>query len=240
MTTLAVIGDVHAHFERLARVLDRIRETRVDGVLLVGDLGSHHVSLARYRTPEGDVLYRQSVAEVLAAVETLGLPFLWVPGNHDLPDVQGPGNIDHGGDRVAGIAVAGIGGSGPHHHGFCYEWDEDDVRSRAVPRCDVLLVHCPPYDTPLDFIPFRQEHAGSMAIRERAERQVGFLVCGHIHESPSAVQIGACLCMNVGGLGHPFGRAQVGFIRRREGVDEAWHEDLQTGEVRRWQRQISE
>ncbi|MBW1878008.1 MAG: hypothetical protein JRJ84_06580, partial [Deltaproteobacteria bacterium] len=155
----------------------------------------------------------------------------------DLPEVEGSGNIDDGLDSLGGVAIAGIGGSGPHRHGFSYEWDEDDIRRRDVPRCDVLLVHCPPHDTPLDYIPFRQEHAGSVAIRERAERQVGFLVCGHIHESPGAIQLGHCLCMNVGGLGHPFGKAQVGFIRREDGVDEAWHEDLQTGEVQRWCRQ---
>jgi Icc-related predicted phosphoesterase len=236
MTTLAVVGDVHAHFDRLTRVLDRIREVDPEGVLLVGDLGSHHVNLKVFRTPEGDALYQSSVELVLEQVCALGVPVLWVPGNHDLPTVRGPGNIDHGAGAIGELTIAGIGGSGPHRHGFSYEWDEEDIRARPVSPCDVLLVHCPPLDTPLDYIPFRQEHAGSLAIRERAERQMGFLVCGHIHESPGAVQLGDCLCMNVGGLGHPFGAAQVGFIRREEGVDEAWHEDLKTGEVQRWRR----
>ena len=38
MTSLAVIGDVHANFKRLARVIDRIGVVGVDGVLMVGDL----------------------------------------------------------------------------------------------------------------------------------------------------------------------------------------------------------
>ena len=28
-----------------------------------------------------------------------------------------------------------------------YEWDEDEIRKRTVPACDVLLCHCPPIDT---------------------------------------------------------------------------------------------
>ncbi len=40
---LAVIGDIHAHTEYLTRVLRRIADVGADGVLLVGDLGSHHL-----------------------------------------------------------------------------------------------------------------------------------------------------------------------------------------------------
>ncbi len=40
-TTLAVIGDIHAHWPRLDPVLTRIHETPdVAGVLLVGDIGA--------------------------------------------------------------------------------------------------------------------------------------------------------------------------------------------------------
>ncbi len=60
------------------------------------------------------------------------------------------------------------------------------------------------------------------------------LVCGHIHESPSAVALGRCLCVNAGGLGAPFGKPQVAFVRRTAESDEAWHEDLVTGQVQRW------
>jgi hypothetical protein len=64
-------------------------------------------------------------------------------------------------------------------------------------------------------------------------------VCGHIHESPGAEQLGNALCMNVGGLGEPYGRPQVGFIERSPQVAGGWrlvHEDLATGVVRAWTR----
>jgi Icc-related predicted phosphoesterase len=237
--TLAAIGDVHAHWPRLERVLERIAAEKVDGILLVGDLGSHDLSLARLRTPARDALYLESVRELLRRVGELGAPVLWVPGNHDLPDVAGEGNIDHGSAEIAGLRVAGIGGAGPARFGFSYEWGEKEIRAREVPACDVLLCHAPPARTELDVLAGDGRHVGSEALREIAERHDGAYVCGHIHESPGAVQLGRCLCLNVGGLGEPFGRAQVGFVRFSRELPVQWevvHEDLESGEVRRWRR----
>ena len=234
MTTLAVIGDIHARFEYLDPVLDRVRKRGVDGVLLVGDLGSHHLGQRRQRTPARDARYLASIDALFQRLNRLGLPVAWVPGNHDLPDLAGDGNIDDDSATIGTLRISGIGGAGPDRFGFCYEWSEDEIRARSILPCDVLLTHCPPARTDLDLV--RGRHVGSEAIRELAERQTGFLVCGHIHESPGAVQIGNCLCMNVGGLGLPFGRPQVGFIERGEDGDVAIHEDLRTGEVQRWTR----
>jgi Icc-related predicted phosphoesterase len=234
---LAVIGDVHAHWTRLERVLARIGAEHVDGILLVGDLGSHDLSYATRRTPERDAKYLASVAELFARVRALGAPVAWVPGNHDLPDLAGDGNVDGRVATIAGLSVAGIGGAGPGRFGFAYEWDEDDIRRRDVPACDVLLCHAPPSRTPLDLLWDGRRHVGSEALRERAMRHDGVLVCGHIHESPGATQIERCLCLNVGGLGEPHGAAQVGFVRRSiDGEYEVVHEDLETGRSRTWRR----
>lgn len=238
--TLAVIGDIHAHWERLDRVLGRIAAEEVDGILLVGDLGSHHLSLARLRTPERDAQYLDSVREVLRRVRALGAPVLWVPGNHDLPDLQGEGNVDHGAGEIASLRVAGVGGAGPARFGFSYEWGEGEIRARAVPACDVLLCHAPPARTPLDVLGKNGRHVGSEALRDLAGRHDGTYVCGHIHEAPGAAQIGRCLCLNAGGLGEPFGRAQVGFVSRSPELPGLWkvaHEDLESGAARMWRRE---
>jgi Icc-related predicted phosphoesterase len=237
--TLAVIGDVHASWERLERVLARIAERGADGVLLVGDLGE---PTPRWRGRDDDARrarYLASVERILALVGALGRPFAWVPGNHDLPDVTGPGGTDGAVADVAGVRVLGIGGAGPARFGFPYEWGEDEIRARPEPACDVILAHCPPSRTALDFVPGAGEHVGSDAIRERALRHDGVLVCGHIHESPSAEQLGNCLCLNVGGLGAPYGRAQVGFVAwdADGGRHVASHEDLESGVVRTWTRE---
>ena len=236
---LAVIGDVHASWTRLERVLARIAEHGADAILLVGDLGEPTPRFNGRDDFGRRVRYLASVERILAMAGALGRPVAWVPGNHDLPDVPGEGNCDGRVAEVAGLRVRGIGGAGPERFGFPYEWDEDDIRRQPVPLCDVILSHTPPARTPLDRVPTSGENVGSEAIREIAERHDGLLVCGHIHESPSAVQLGGCLCMNVGGLGEPWGVAQVGFVTwRADGRHEAAHEDLDRGTVQQWTRTV--
>ncbi len=225
MPKLAIIGDVHATFDFLDLVLDRIRQVDAQGILLVGDLGSHDVNFRSMRTPEGDALYRESVLEVLRRCRALGKPVAYVPGNHDLPDLDFDGNADHTVLDVGGLRVAGIGGAGPARFGFCYEWGEDDIRARVVPECDVLLCHTPPAGSPLGRT-VRGDDAGSEAIRELAQRHTGFLVCGHIHEAAGTDTIGHCVCLNAGGLGQPFGKPRVGWIERGESGDRAWVDTL--------------
>jgi len=242
VTTLAVIGDVHANLDNLDRVLKRIDEVDPDGILLVGDLGANTLhgrwKRDRQQWNQRRQTYLLSVQSVLNRLRETGRTFAWVPGNHDLPDVPGGGNIDRKSTTIGGLSITGIGGAGPDRFGFPYEWDEDQIRDLILPHCDVLLSHAPPRDTPLDEVPHAgSKHVGSAAIRELAEEHTGFLVCGHIHESFGVVQIGDCLCFNVGGLGKPYAKAQVGFIRRDEDGDEAILEDLEAGTVRRWRRE---
>lgn len=236
---LAVIGDVHAHWRRLDFVLTRIAQARVDAVLLVGDLGSHDLAQVWRRSPERDARYLASVEEVLRRVRALGMPCAYVPGNHDLPDLAIEGNVDGRVITIGGARVAGIGGAGPGRFGFAYEWDEDEVAERALRLhlttnpCDVIVSHTPPARTALDTI-HDGRHVGSEVIRSIAAQHDGVLVCGHIHEAAGFETIGRCLCLNAGGLGAPFGRAQVGFVRRVGGAWNGRHEDLESGVVRHW------
>ena len=227
---LAVLGDIHWRprpNHPLHAVLDHVAAQEVDGILLVGDLvGGPLHGTTRHRLEIVET-YLDLVADALARVEALGRPVLWVPGNHDLPDLGRKGrifggNVDGEVAELAGLRVAGLGGAGPERFGFCYEWSEADVRARRIPACDVLLCHAPPRETPLDRTS-GGEHVGSQAVRELAERHVGALVCGHIHESAGALMLGRCLAMNPGGLGSPYGGARVGYLG---GVDEALLVDL--------------
>ena len=226
LTRLAVIGDIHAHQGNLQRVVAFLSRQPLDGVLLVGDLGSHELGRGASHTAERLARYRASVAEVFETVRALKVPVLWVPGNHDLPDLDGEGCVDRGRLSVVGdLRVTGIGGAGPDRFGFPYEWDEDDIHARRLPACDVLLCHAPPARTPLDRL-FNGVHVGSEAIRAHAEATHGVLVCGHILEAPAVTRLGDCLCMNVGGLGQPYGAPQVGFI---QGTEQIRHVNLDTG-----------
>lgn len=233
--TLAVIGDVHASFERLERVLDRVDQVaaaqgRLDAILLVGDLAC--AGHGRQRTAEKVRAYKAQVAQVLAAVRRRGHPFHFVPGNHDLRQVDDPANADGRLVSVGGARLWGLGGAGPDLFGFAYEWPEEEIRAMRVPRVELLLCHAPPRDTAIDRI-HDGRHVGSSAVRDLALRTRGVLLCGHIHEAAGMERLGDCLCLNVGALGTPFPRTTVGFVL---GLDHLVLEDLDTGARQEWRR----
>lgn len=234
--TLGIIGDVHAHFGYLDRVLARIRAVGVDGIVLVGDIGGNYLWRPDGMTPDRIDDYLASLRAVLERVRAVGVPVRWIPGNHDLPafpdEPAFAGNVDGRVEELAGLRIAGLGGSG-EPFGFPNEWTEADAAPRfaAIPDdVDVLITHTPPRDTTLSRLYGNRAICGSALVRSTALRLRGFHVCGHIHESAGALRLGECLCVNAGGLGDPHGRAQVAFIRRSTGdhpVDVGWVDDLE-------------
>jgi Icc-related predicted phosphoesterase len=245
MPTLGLLGDVHAHAGRLARSLTWLaKQGPFDGVLLVGDIAGNP-GWARRAHPEELVRMRMDIGSIVRQVEqTLNTRVLFVPGNHDPKDVAHPGNVDRRQRTLAGLRIVGLGGAGPDLFGLPYEWEEAEVDALDLPEWDVLLSHCPPRDTALDVLRGGPRHVGSAAVRRRAESGHGLLVSGHIHESVSAEVLGGTLCVNVGGLGEPHGKAQAAVARFRESPD-GWqvriqHRDLEPGgKTKRWSHAIS-
>ena len=241
MPTLGLLGDVHAHASRLERSLTWLgKQGPLDGILLVGDIAGNP-PWARRTHPEELVRMRTDIGSIVRQVrQTLQAPVLFVPGNHDPRDVAHPGNIDRRQRVLAGLRIVGLGGAGPDLFGLPYEWEEAEVDDLDLPPWDVLLSHCPPRDTALDVLRGGPRHVGSAAVRRRAENGRGLLVSGHIHESVAGEVLGGTLCVNVGGLGEPHGRAQAAVARFRETPD-GWqvrvqHRDLEPrGRTTRWQ-----
>ena len=88
-----VIGDIHARWDFLERVLDALASgPTLDALLLVGDLASCSGRNDRQREARR-VSYLLEVQQVLRTVGELGVDVLYVPGNHDLPDLGFSGNI---------------------------------------------------------------------------------------------------------------------------------------------------
>ena len=202
MPRLAIIGDVHGALDKLELVLPQVHNAHPDAILMVGDLGN-----------DRDLL--PSAMAVLDRVSQLDKPIVFVPGNHDLPDLPDrrlARNADHRVLEVVGLRIWGIGGSGPNQWGFPYEWSEDTLKARRRERADILLAHCPPKNSPLD--PTTQgKPAGSQAMRELlAEGRVEMMLCGHIHESPNCARVEGVICHNAGALGVPFGAPQFAVV----------------------------
>jgi Icc-related predicted phosphoesterase len=230
LTRLAVIGDIHGRAGSLRKVLALAVQRSCQGLLLVGDFHP-----GPYAPPE---LARKSRLQILdemfAALSEAapGLPALWVPGNHDWPDIRRAGKVDRWSEELAGLRVTGIGGAGPDHFGFLYEWTEDDIRALSLPEADILLCHAPPSRTTLDKL-LHGRHVGSDALRERALRHRGVLVCGHFHKAAGIERPGRCLCLNAGSLGEPYARLQWRLIEWQKDGVEVVHEDLESGQIQR-------
>lgn len=223
---IGVIGDVHRAWAVLDPVLRHLSDLRCDAVVLVGDLANGgHVSRPRPRE-----VWLADAHEVIERVQTLGVPVFAVPGNHDQPDLGHPADVDGRVVSLDGFTIAGVGGAGPARFGFPYEWREREVEARLPgPGVDLLLCHAPPEGV-LDRTVHGQ-HVGSRAIAEWVRAAgPGFLVCGHIHECGGVQRVGERIVLNAGGLGKPFGRAQVGVIEREAGVDRGIWRVLETGE----------
>ncbi len=229
--TLAVIGDIHGELYHLKKVLDHLARQPLSGLLLVGDFGSPEYEVQRWKKSLSKPLLVKEVTRILELAGNLGVEVAWVPGNHDHADLDLPGNCDRRLVTVAGLRVYGIGGAGPGHFGFPYEWEEDEIRALDIPPCDIILSHAPPARTCLDLLFHAERHVGSEAVRELAARRRGALVCGHIHEAYGIERIGDCLCLNVGSLGDPYGSIQVGWVAYSKSREQlAWvaHENLLT------------
>jgi len=221
--TFGCIGDLHGHSDRLNQVIDWLTGRPLAAALFVGDFARGPLN------PPNERIDESLVASALESAQRLGVPLLFVPGNHDQRRQAVAGNVDGTCQIIEGVCVAGIGGAGPAHFGFPYEWSEDEIRQRRIPRPDILLSHAPPARTTLDVLSGTSHHAGSEAVRELAETMSGVLVCGHIHEGVGVEIINQCLCYNVGSLGEPHGRLQVGILEFGPNAADLTHYDLEAG-----------
>jgi hypothetical protein len=175
----------------------------------------------------------QRVAEWMAlAQEKLtpkGVTLYFMPGNDDLDSIdevigefQGIRNPDmkhfwiDDDHELIGLANANIT---PWHCNRDIEEDEitrklDEIaKTVEKPETALVVIHVPPYDTPLDVCPDLDENlkimtrggqvlmksAGSTATRAFIERfQPMLSLHGHIHESPGHTRLGRTLSINAG------------------------------------------
>lgn len=214
------VGDVHGRADRVEAAAAWMRGYAPDLVLVTGDFGTGVAAGSR-----------EALETALAALAPLDAPVVWVPGNHDTADLDGPGNADREVVEAGGMRVFGLGGSTPTPARLPYEWDDEELAGLDPPPCDLLLCHDPPARTALD-VTVGGRHVGSRTVRRWAEAGAApVLVCGHIHEAAGAERVGPTLCYNAGSLGAPRGAAQAGLlVREPDGAWEVRHRLLESGE----------
>jgi Icc-related predicted phosphoesterase len=157
--------------EEVTAVSSRVRDLHVDLLLAAGDL------------PWG---YLESL------VDLLGVPAVYVPGNHDPRTGRGVGprgmlDLDGRVATVGGLRIAGLGGSVRYNDGLHqYTQREYDRRARRLVKdagragaVDVLLTHAPPLGLGDEPDP---PHAGIRALHGVLERlRPTWHLHGHIH-----------------------------------------------------------
>lgn len=144
------------------------------------------------------------VHEFLRSALSTGQTVFYVPGNADSPEADVPEGVVllHG--RVAKLGaytVGGLGGSNATPFKTPFELPDEDARSilSKLGRVDVLVSHCPPFDTMCDWA--EKTHIGSVPVREYVEREQPMLVLsGHAHKSRAIDKVGGTTIVNAGPL----------------------------------------
>lgn len=212
------IGDIHGETKALARALWWAGSLDdFDIVVLSGDIGGPKPAKGRSGARLSRRLYDCSVETTLRMASSLGLPIVFVPGNHDYaeieppPGLSGARNIDlltgHDPFVHKGYTFLGVGGSSLFKGKTHYEWDDAETEARLTPLLDglkldasstVLLAHDPPRATLLDV---KGKHVGSRTTRKVVENlRPRLLLSGHIHESPAVDIVGNTVGVNAGVL----------------------------------------
>ncbi len=192
---IACISDIHGNISR--NIFSMLLNERPDLIVIAGDI-----------TNFGG---KQHAYAVLSTLSQICNKILAVPGNCDREDVlellEEIGISLHGRAVISGeIAFFGAGASPPTPFSTPFEISEEEIKSlleKAYAQCanvriKIMVTHSPPYGI-LDRIA-SGEHVGSKAIREFLEEKedIGYLICGHIHEASGAERFGNTLVINPG------------------------------------------
>ena len=198
---ILALADLHDR----AEMLERLKGIDADLIAFCGDL--HNGS------------NRRAAEITAAALASLNLPVLIVPGNMDNKDIVADlwkefGFIMlHRSSFLMGecgfIGMGGIAARNPLRlgdPGRYYHQDEEvystltEVYGRiSDKRFKIVMTHQPPRET-RDLL-YNGEYSGSVGLRRFVEeRQPDLLLCGHIHEDRGEARIGHTRIINVGEL----------------------------------------
>lgn len=192
---ILALGDLHGNYRK---VLDYLKENKVDLVILTGDIT--HFGPAEL----GE--------EILNEISQFDIPVLVVPGNCDPVNIHGridnskAVNIHGRSVIIKDVGICGFGGSNPTPFETPLEFEEVQIYDEAgkvlegvkEQRITIFVTHAPPLQTKTDKLP-SGDHVGSESLRKLIEEyQPSLNICGHIHESRGMDDIGKTKVVNPG------------------------------------------
>ncbi len=194
---ILAIADIHGDIQALGRILEQPAARSADVVACPGNLTDMFKGGPDF--PQTD-----SAEMVVQKLLSLNKPLLCVPGNHDPPEtldlLDDYGVNLHSKQRtLLNTTFAGFGGA---HTPFntLFEPTEEEVKAalKSFTNPQVLLIHNPPKNTPLDKIK-TGEHVGSSTVREFILSKKPLLVLtAHIHEAAGQAILGPTTLLNPG------------------------------------------
>jgi Icc-related predicted phosphoesterase len=204
---LLAVGDLHGRLDVVARIVALHRHRPPDAVILPGDL-SPDFAIAESNDTVHTSLRRLVLDAMVRTFATLGCPILAVPGNHDLPDldgVQGLTNLDLTNARLGGFTMLGIGGAPRGPWSSSYQWTESELAARldgaAIAAPTIVVSHTPPFNPALGLTSGEEAWLASRTVAAFVAQHPGIRLCisGHLHRRAGVFRIGEAAVVCCGG-----------------------------------------
>jgi hypothetical protein len=197
---ILALSDIHGKVSSLTAILAKVQPSHPDLVIISGDI-SHFATQA------------DEVLSILEIIGRSGLPYCYVLGNCDPPQLRG--GIDGMGMciesncfSVSGFTIVGAGGSTVTPFGTPFETDEQDI----INRLEVGRSKCPGSGSENLILVTHNPARGQIIDKTRAGSHVGspkllkyildkkpiLALSGHIHEAAGAELIGDTTAANPG------------------------------------------
>jgi Icc-related predicted phosphoesterase len=197
---LLALSDIHGKVSSLTSILAKVQPLHPDLVVVSGDI-THFATQV------------DEVWSILEVIGRSGLPYCYVLGNCDPPQLRG--GIDGMGMclesncfTVGGFSIIGAGGSTLTPFGTPFETDEQDIIDRLETgrsKCQgkdnenfIIVTHNPPRGQIIDKTRAGSHVGSPKLLKYILEKKPILALSGHIHEAAGAELIGDTTAANPG------------------------------------------
>ncbi|MGC8937104.1 MAG: metallophosphoesterase family protein [Candidatus Methanomethylicaceae archaeon] len=195
--SILALSDIHGKESSLRSILQyTLNSYQIDAISISGDI-THFGS-------------SEDLNRILAIVSETGLPFFYVLGNCDPPELKNGLEslgmcLESKCHKISDFTIAGSGGSTPTPFETPFEVEEGaltrnirEASSKCGGTIHLLVTHNPPLGSVVD-LTRSGSHVGSRALRALIlNLQPMVAQCGHIHEARGKEFLGRTLVLNPG------------------------------------------
>jgi Icc-related predicted phosphoesterase len=198
---ILVIADIYGEFEKLEKILDKVRGQDFDLVVSPGNMTDSFKQHTDFS--------QMDIADIiLQKLISLKKPVYCVPGNHDPYEILDIFtdygiNLHYSINKNHGIQFMGFGGARTPFNTL-FEPTEEETKDalnkmhKKIKGKFILVTHNPPKDTKIDKIS-SGEHVGSQTIKDFIIKSKPLLlITAHIHEAAGVDSIGPTTIFNPG------------------------------------------